>query len=358
MRSLLALLVCAVVASGYGYWDATGVGGRVESLSPFSAGLCGAGVPDVSSALSLFTNPSATAGSDKIQISLTGWGTGWREEITYHYTCVEPSRFNIGAMSPRGAFAITIPVVDGFTVGAGIATVSQFQMKATAQVYREVSYNHRELWKTMVTDATGDIQEALVSFSHTVGPVNLGFSPGIRFGSGESVTYSNRFTGSSAYDSIYIDSWSTSGFAFRAGASMTTGYTTLFSTYISGDERYLSFAGVGAAASFPFMKGGYLGTELAVLDGDNLKMTAFASLPGIAPNSNMLLGVCGYRPDAALKAGIGLSIGGDYTMGDYSVSASYQYQDRYREGVAVPTSYINHLYDSSETVMVGIETVF
>lgn len=87
----------------------------------------------------------------------------------------------------------------------------------------------------MVTDATGDVHEALVSFSHSVGPVNPGFSPGVRFG--------------------------------------------------SGDERYISFAGVGAAAS-------------------------------------------------------------------------YQYQDRYREGGAVPTSYINHLYDSSETIMVGIETVF
>lgn len=67
------------------------------------------------------------------------WGTEWREETTYHYTCVEPSCFNLGAMSPRSVIAITIPVVYGFTVGAGIATVSQFQMKTTAQVYREVS---------------------------------------------------------------------------------------------------------------------------------------------------------------------------------------------------------------------------
>ncbi|MCK5787115.1 MAG: hypothetical protein KAH54_11245, partial [Candidatus Sabulitectum sp.] len=218
MKAVVVILVVAVSALGYGYWDAFEAGGRVESLSPFSAGLCGATVPDGSSALSLFTNPSALAGSDKIQLSLTGWGTGWREEITYHYTCTEPYRYNIGAMSPRGAFAVSVPIAGGFTAGAGIATVSQYEMKATVQVYEEVGYMHRELYKTMVTDATGSLNEALVSLSGTIGPVRIGISPGLRFGSGGSTTYSNRVSGGSAFDSILVDSWESSEFAIRAGA--------------------------------------------------------------------------------------------------------------------------------------------
>ncbi|KAF5409826.1 MAG: hypothetical protein C5S43_06055 [Candidatus Methanocomedens sp.] len=77
MKVLIVLSITAVTAFGYGYWDAFGVGGRVESLNPASAGLCGAAVPNSLSALSLFTNPSALAGSDRIQVSLAGWGTGF-----------------------------------------------------------------------------------------------------------------------------------------------------------------------------------------------------------------------------------------------------------------------------------------
>ena len=92
-----------------------------------------------------------------------------------------------------------------------------------------------------------------------------------------------------------------------------------------------------------------------------MKVIAFANLPSVIPNSNMLLGVCGYRPDAALKTGLGLSLGGDYSFGTsnrHRISAAYQYQGRYREGVAVPVSYINHVFDSGETIMVGFETGF
>ncbi|MCK5035469.1 MAG: hypothetical protein KAS73_06230 [Candidatus Sabulitectum sp.] len=361
MKVFIVLFISAVTAFGYGYWDAFGVGGRVESLNPASAGLCGAAVPNSLSALSLFTNPSALAGSDRIQVSLAGWGTGWREEITYHYTCVEPSRFNMGAMTPRGAFAVTIPVWRGLTAGAGIATVSQYQMIATVQEYHEVGFNHRELWKTMVTDANGDLTEALVSFSGGIGPVSLGVSPGIRFGSGGSTTYSNRVSGGPDFDSTYVESWEHSEFAIRAGGSVDVENTTIYSSLISGDSRFHSYAGLGAAFSFSFLEGGFIGSELAVLDESSLKMIAFANLPSVIPNSNMLLGVCGYRPEGALKTGLGLSMGGDYSFGAsnrHRISAAYQYQSRYREGVAVPVSYINHVFDSGETIMVGFETGF
>lgn len=355
MKVLPVLFVFAVTVFGYGYRDSLVVGDRVQSLSPVSAGMCGATVPDASSALSLFTNPSALAGSNKVLVSLTGWGTGWREEITYHYTCTEPHRYNLGAMSPRGAFAITMPVVGGFTAGAGIATVSQYQMKATAMVYHEAGYLHRELWKTLVTDATGDLNEALVSFADTLGPVNLGFSSGIRFGSGGSITYSNRVDG---LDSTFIETWEHSAFALRAGASMNLGYTVLYSTHTSGDNRYFSFTNLGASASFPFMKGGYLGAELGVVDGDNLNVTAFTRLPSIIEGSNMYLGLNGYRLDFALKTGIGLSIGGDFSFGNNRVSAAYLFHSRYRDGGAVSLPYINHVYDAGDVVMLGIETVF
>ncbi|MCD4706521.1 MAG: hypothetical protein K8S62_02145 [Candidatus Sabulitectum sp.] len=355
MRTMIIVLACTVTAFGYGYWDIFGVGGRVLSLSPVSAGMCGAVVPDGSSAFSLFTNPSALAGSDKVIVSLSGWGTGWREEIIYHYTCTEPSRFNLGSMSPRGAFAVTMPLGGGFTAGAGIATVSQYQMKAMVQEYHEVTSYKRELWKTLTTDATGDLNEALVSIAGTVGPVNIGVSPGIRFGGGESTTYSNRVSGQ---DSTFTESWDVTGFALRAGASMAIGYTVLYSTHTSGDSRYLSFSNIGASASFPFMKGGYLGAELGVFDGDNLNVTAFTRLPGVIEGSNMYLGLNGYRPDAALKTGIGLSIGGDYSFRNYRVSAAYHFHSRYRDGTAVPVQYINYVYDAGDTVTAGIERTF
>ncbi|MCK5130966.1 MAG: hypothetical protein KAR40_02305 [Candidatus Sabulitectum sp.] len=355
MKALIILFVSAITAFGYGYWDTFGVGGRVPSLSPVSAAMCGATVPESSSAFSLFTNPSALAGSEKLTFSLSGWHIGWREEITYHYTCTEPYRFNLGAMSPRGAFAITMPVGGGFTAGAGIATVSQYQMKATAQVYHEAGYLHGELWKTLISDATGNLNEALVSFAGTIGPVDIGISPGIRYGSGGSTTYSNRVNGR---DSTFIETWEHSAFALRAGASMNLGYTVLYSTHTSGDSRFFSFTNIGASASFPFMKGGYFGAELGVVDGNNLNVTAFTRLPGVIEGSNMYLGLNGYRPDHALKTGIGLSIGGDFSFGNNRISAAYLFHSRYRNGVAVPIPYVNHVYDAGDVVVLGIETVF
>jgi len=355
VRCFLALLVLAVSAFGYGYWDIFGLGGRVQSLSPVSAGMCGASVPDASSAYSVFTNPSALAGINSLTVSVSGWETGWNEVITYHYTCKEPHRDNLGAMSLRGEFAVAFPLWNSFSAGAGVAAVAQYDMRATMQVFREVGYLHRELWKTMVTDATGMLNEALVSFAGSVGPVNIGVSPGVRFGNGELTTYSNRVTGP---DSTIVEQWDHSEFALRAGASTSMGYMALYSSFVSGDSRYMSFANIGVSASFPFLDGGYLGAELGLFDGDKLKGTAFARFPGIVEGSNMYMGIDGYRPEGALKTGLGLSYGGDYRFGSYRISAAYQYQGRYRDASAISTDYINHVFDKGETVMIGIERVF
>ncbi len=358
MRCIIVLLAVCTVALGYGYWDLFGEGGRVSGLSPVSAALAGATIPVGGSALSIFTNPSALAGAHGSSVSLSGWGTGWREEIYYHYTCVEPYRFNVGSMSPRGSAAIALPLGGGITAGAGVANVAQYEMKATAQVYYEVAENHRELWKTLVADGTGDLNEALLSIAGYTGPVRLGLSAGYRFGSGQSVIYSNRVNYGSQFDSTYYDSWESASFAVRAGASTDLGITRLYSTFASGDDRYQSYIGVGAAASFPFLKDGFLGTEAGLMDGSHLRVSAYTRLPWIFPGANGYMGISGYRPEGAMKMGIGLSGGVDYTFGNNRVSGVYQWSSRYREGNIVPVDYINWLYDSGEAFMVGYERMF
>lgn len=355
MKCFAVLLLTVFAAFGYGFWDSAENGGRTESFSPYSAGLAGTTAPQSNSAFSIFSNPSALAGSDKVLLACTGWSTGWREEITYHYTCTEPFRNNLGSMTPRGSFSLSVPISMRFTAGAGIATVSQFQMKATVYDYVEVAYNHRELWRTLVTDATGDLSEALLSIAGSIGPVKLGISPGLRFGSGEATTYANRVTGP---DSTLTDSWDCSEFACRGGASLNAGYVSLYSSFVTGGTRYDSSVNLGATAYFPWVEGGFLGTELSLLDGDNLKMAAFARFPSVIENCFLSAGISGYRPDQALKTGLGLSVGGDYTFGGYRVSAAFQYQGRYRDGTAVPQSYVNHLYDSGETIIIGFEKSF
>lgn len=254
-------------------------------------------------------------------------------------------------MIPRGAFAFAVPLGRGFTAGVGVSTVSQYQMKAVVQEYYEITPTHRELWNTMFTDAYGNISEALVSLSGIAGPVSIGISPGVRFGSGGSTTYSN-----SVFSSVI--SWKHSGFALRAGANIKLGCTVLYSTYTTGDNRYLSFTNLGGSSSLAIMNGGYPGAEIGVLDGDNLNVTAFTRLPGAIEGSNMYWGVNSYRPDDALKAGIGLSIGGDYSFENYRVSAAYHFHSRYREGTAVPVRYINHVYDAGDLFIVSVERSF
>jgi len=194
-----------------------------------------------------------------------------------------------------------------------------------------------------------------VSLASTVGPVSLGFSPGIRFGSGGATTYANRVNGA---DSIFVTSWEHSEFCVRAGANMKLDYTVLYSSFVSGDSRYSSFYNLGVSASFPFMKGGYLGTEIGFVNGNDLNVTAFTRLPGVVEGANMYMGLNGYRPDFALKTGLGLSIGGDYSFGNYRVSGAYFFHSRYRDGTAVPLPYINHLYDAGDLIILGVEHIF
>ncbi len=355
MKVLMVMLATTVVAYGYGYWDSFLLGARIPSLSAVSGGMCGATIPDHSSAMSVFINPSALAASSDIIVSASGWHLSWREEISYHYTCVEPYRYNMGSMIPKGAFAFAVPLGRGFTAGAGVSTVSQYQMKAIVQEYYEITPTHRELWNTMFTDAYGNISEVLVSLAGVAGPVSMGISPGIRYGSGGSTTYSNTIFG---HSSSSVISWEHSGFALRAGASIKLGCNELYSTHTTGDERYLSFTNLGALSFLSFMNGGYLGAEAGFLDGDNLNVTAFTRLPGAIEGSSIYMGVNGYRPDDALKAGIGLSIGGDYSFHNYRVSAAYHFHSRYREGTAVPVRYINHVYDAGDLLIVSVDRIF
>lgn len=357
VKSLVFLTAISVCAFGYGYWDIFDYGGRVISLSPVSAALAGATLPDGSSALSVFSNPAGLAGMNSSSVSLSGWGTGWREEIYYHYSCIDPYRFNIGAMSPRGSAAVAFPLGDGFTLGAGIATVAQYEMRATAKVYTEIRPGVRVVFKNLIAGGSGDLNEALLAFAGYAGSVRFGVSSGIRFGSGESTVYSNRADGEQ-FDSTYNYSWDASGFALRAGAETRLGYTSIYSTFISGDDRYESYAGAGGCASFPFLKGGFLGTELGIRDGSELVVSAYTRLPWLIPGSNGYIGITGYRPKGAIKNGMGISSGLDYTFDSNKVTMAYQWNCRYRDGCYVPVDCINWLYDSGESFIIGYERTF
>ena len=358
MKYLFFLLTISYIAIGYGYWDINGEGGRVVSLSPFSSALGGATLPDESSASQVFTNPSGLARLSRSCLSVSGWGTGWREEITYDIWCLGgPYRFNEGGMSPRGSLALAFPLGNSLTAGAGIATVSQYEMLAIVQVFTEVSENKLQLHKILTSEGTGDQHEALFSIAGQSGRLRLGVSSGIRFGSGETTTYSDRTDGSQ-YDSTFHETWEISELAIRAGASATLGYTQVYSTFNNGGERYKSYMALGSAASFPFMKGGFLGTEIGLYDGSEIRVAAYSKMPWIIPCTTWMLGISGYRPEAAYKMGMGFSCGLDYVFGHSRISGVYSWNSRFREGCSVPIDYINWVYDSGESIIVGFEQSF
>lgn len=337
---------------GYGYWDVFGEGGRVTAFTAVGAGTCGAGVPDPSSAASIFTSPSSLCRTNGIKISLSGWQTGWREEITYHHSCPSAYRYNIGAMTPRGTFAFVFPVTEGFTGGLGLATVAQYRMNGSVYEYEENSAGVMEKTGTFVTESQGDINEALLALSTSLAGVDAGIAAGVRFGSGESKTYILR---ADYPDSTSLEAWEHSQPALRTSLNTSAGYTNLYASWVTGDDRYASSATVGAAASFPFMNGGYLGSEIGILSWEELMLRTFARFPGVVPGSSMYMGISGYRPVNALKTGLGLSFGLDYTFGSYRVSGAYHYQSRYREGTCIPISSIEHVYDAGHSISAGVD---
>ncbi len=271
MKILGILLVLTTLSAfGYGYWDSSDIGGRVESMNAYSAALVGATIPDYYSALSLFTNPSALAGSAGFKVSFAGLGTTWREEIKYDYRCEQQARANYGVLPPRASIALAIPLPAKFVAGAGFGFVAQYQARANVRVHTEYAGTQLLHKQTIIVDASGDLMEGLLSLSRNIGVVDVGISSGIRFGSGESTTIVNNISGA---DYSYDDSWENQEFAFRAGANMNIGFTNIYTSYISGGDRYLSYAGLGAVSSFPIFEGGFLGTELANISNELDKLT-------------------------------------------------------------------------------------
>ena len=230
------LAITTLSAFGYGYWDASDVGGRVESMNAYSSALVGATIPDYYSALSLFSNPSALSGTTGFKISFASLGTKWREEIKYDYRCEQQARANYGALPPRASIALAIPLPAKFVVGAGFGFVSQYQARANVRVHSEYAGVHARHDQTIIVDASGDLMEGLFSLSRNIGVVDVGIASGIRFGSGESTTIVNNIRGT---DYSYDNTWESQEFAYRAGANMNIGYTNLYTSYVSGGDRYL-----------------------------------------------------------------------------------------------------------------------
>lgn len=353
----ILLVITTLSAFGYGYWDSSDVGGRAESMSAYSAAMGGASIPDYYSAFSLFTNPSALAGSEGFKLSVAGMGTTWREEIKYDYRVSDQqSRANYGILPPRPSIAMAIPLPAKFVLGAGFGFVAQYSTKANVRVYNEYAGTQLVHKRTIILDASGDLMEGLLSLSRNIGVVDVGISSGIRFGSGESTTIVNSINSGGDYS--YDDSWESKELAFRAGANMNLGFSNLYTSYVNGSDRYLSYAGIGAVCSFPVLNGGFLGTELALYDNSILKMIAYTKYPGLFDNSNIFLGVSGYRPEIALKTGLGVSMGLEFNTNNYRIMGSYQYQTRYRDSGASEIQYINHIFDYGETLMIQIDRVF
>ncbi|PIE53206.1 hypothetical protein CSA37_02360 [Candidatus Fermentibacteria bacterium] len=350
----MELSVCAM---GYGYWDLFQKGGRVLSVNPSGATIAGATAPTDNSPLHIFSNPSALAGVGTASAAIGGWGTGWREEIHYDAYCNDVSRFNKGAMSPRGSFALAVPLGSGFTAVAGISTVAQYEMRGMMKVYQQGSGTYPVLWKIMTADSTGDLNEAMAVLAGNAGKVRLGLAAGTRFGSGELTVYSNRAE-SSGMDSTCRNTWESSSFALRAGASIDMDFVRAYTSFVSGDDRYSSYAGAGAFAFFSFLKGGFMGTEIGLFDGDELFMNGFISYPWAFDGMNFSLGINGYRPDNAQKTGMGISYGIDYAFRPHKVTAAYQWNSRYRNGTAVDTEKITWIYDSGESFVIGYEIGF
>jgi hypothetical protein len=102
-----------------------------------------------------------------------------------------------------------------------------------------------------------------------------------------------------------------------------------------------------------FLAGGHPGAQVSIRDGRHAKVSAYTRFPWAFSNTNCYLSVSGYRPEGALKNGIGFSWGMDMRHGKGVISLVYYYNSRYREGNSVDTPYINHLFDSGEGLMLG-----
>jgi hypothetical protein len=322
LAAALAVLALPMESAAFGYGDSEGSGTDLPGIHAASLGLAGARAVGFGDAASVLLNPADIYRVPGRVLNVSGGGavvTETMEDTTGKYSRNYASLGN-------ACIAAKLDLTSEVSLAAGVARLSDFSYEGIRYFFLD-PVEQDELTNAESQESSGGLWEAAAGSAYKFGPVILGASAGVRFGSA-----SYTFTETDYVEQTQSDSsWSRdfgSEPCFHLGGMLPFGLSRVGASYTSGTDEYADRAALGAMIYTGSSNLGAFGGELEVRDfGGDTEYTGRV-FGQYSPGDSFTFRLGTFiteRPEMASAEKLGLSLGGVIGLGRISLNFAYSW---------------------------------
>ncbi len=325
---LLTLLLAPAQAYAFGYGDSEAGGTVLPGIHAVSMSLAGARAVGFGDAASVFLNPADIYRVPGRILNVSGGGavvTELMEDTTGRY-----SR-NYGALGNM-CVAAKLDLASGISAAAGLARLSDFTYEGIRYFYEDPI--EQDLLTTSESQrSSGGLWEASLGSAYKYGPVVLGASGGLRFGSASYTFTTTDYVEETQTDSTWTRDFGTEG-CFHLGLMVPFELNRIGISYASETEWYADRLSMGAVIYTGSSNMGAFGGELELADTSGDTEYTGRVFGQYSPSSSFTfrLGLfITQRPEMTESEKLGFSLGGMIGLGSLSIDFSYAWSKDERE---------------------------
>jgi len=322
LAALVAALVLPSDALAFGYGHSEGSGTDLPGIHAASISLAGARAVGFGDAASVLLNPADIYRVPGRVLNASGGGavaTELVEDTTGKYSRNYASIAN-------ACIAAKIDLASDFSLAVGMARLSDFSYEGIRYFYLD-PLEQDLLTNAESQESSGGLWEAAAGSAYKFGPVILGASGGIRFGSA-----SYTFTETDYVEQTQTDStWSRdfgSEPCFHLGLMVPFGLNRLGASYTSGTDEYADRVALGAMIYTGSSNLGAFGGELEFRDlGGDTEYTGRV-FGQYSPGNSFTFRLGTFitqRPEMTDSEKLGISLGGVIGLGRVSLDFAYSW---------------------------------
>lgn len=325
---LTVLLLVAVQAFAFGYGDSEADGTVLPGIHAASVSLVGARAVGFGDAASVFLNPADIYRVPGRVLNVSGGGAvvgELMEDTTGRYTR------NYGALANL-CVAAKLDLSPGISAAAGLARVSDFTYEGIRYFYED-PFEQDLLTSSESQRSSGGLWEASLGSAYKYGPVILGASGGIRFGSASYTFTTTDYIESTQSDSTWDRDFGTDP-CFHLGLMVPFGLSRIGVSYASETDWYADRLAMGGMIYTGSANLGAFGgeLELANTSGDTEYTGRVFGQYSPSPSFTFRLGLfVTQRPEMEESEKLGFSLGGSLGLGSVSLDFAYSWSKDERE---------------------------
>jgi hypothetical protein len=325
---LLILLLVPVRVAAFGYGDSEASGTALPGIHAASMSLVGARAVGLGDAASVLLNPADIYRVPGRVLNVSGGGAvvaELMEDTTGKY-----SR-NYGALANL-CVAAKLDISPGISAAAGLARVSDFSYEGIRYFYED-PFEQDLLTSSESQRSSGGLWEASLGSAYKYGPVILGASGGVRFGTASYTFTTTDYIETTQTDSTWERDFGTDG-CFHLGLMVPFGLSRIGVSYASESDWYADRLAMGGMIYTGNANRGAFGGELELADtsGDTeYTGRVFGQYsPGNSFTFRLGLFVT-QRPEMEESEKLGFSLGGSLGLGSVSLDFAYSWSKDERE---------------------------